>query len=286
MEAHDKSRPPAVAGLFYPSNPAELETAVAALLDSALTRVGERLARLRAQRCFPRALIAPHAGYVYSGPVAATAYAYLTPAAGSVRRVAVFGPAHRFPVRGMALSSADRFEMPGFSLAADRQARELLTGLGATVHDNAHAGEHSIEVHFPFLRAVLGDVAVAAVAVGEASPPVVGSAMEALLEDEDRVVVVSSDLSHYLDYRSAVAVDRATAEAILALRYEEIGYDQACGRNCINGLLWAARRIGLVPELLDLRNSGDTAGSTDSVVGYPAFAFWRSGEAPQAPTQD
>lgn len=273
------TRPPAVAGLFYPSDPGELEQMVHHLLEDA-RRAGasESQSRPRHER-YPSAVIAPHAGYVYSGPVAASAYVYLDQAVGSVDRVAVFGPSHRVPIEGLALSSAAAFEMPGFTMRADGNAVELLQGSDlATVVDAAHAAEHSMEVHFPFVRAVLGDVMVAPIAVGEASPEMVGAAIERLLEDGRRLVVVSSDLSHYLDYESAVAVDTLTAEAIMRLRYEEIGYDQACGRNCIRGLLWVARRRGMTPELLDLRNSGDTAGSKDSVVGYPAFAFWEDGD--------
>jgi AmmeMemoRadiSam system protein B len=196
-------------------------------------------------------------------------------ASGSVEKVAVFGPSHRMPIEGLALTSAATFAMPGFGLAADGEGVDALySEAGARFVDAAHSEEHSIEVHLPFIRKVLGEVALTAVAVGESPPEEVGRAITTLLEDPRRTVVVSSDLSHYLDYDSASALDASTAEAILSLRFEDIGYDQACGRNCIRGLLWAARRLELEPELLDLRNSGDTAGTRDSVVGYPAFAFW------------
>lgn len=269
------TRPPAVAGLFYPSDADELEDVVGRLLDEARRRKAAELGALDRGGLHPRAVIAPHAGYVYSGSVAASAYVYLERAAGSVDKVAILGPSHRVAIRGLALSSAGAFEMPGFLVSADEEGVERLGEYEAvSFADSAHAAEHSIEVHLPFVRAVLGYVKVAAIAVGESSPEEVGGAVEVLLEDPHRVVIVSSDLSHYLDYDSAVSIDSATAEAIMGLRYEEIGYDQACGRNCIRGLLWVARRRGMEAELLDLRNSGDTAGPRESVVGYPAFAFW------------
>ncbi len=274
-------RLPAVAGLFYPSDPGELQGMVRSMLEEAGSRKKEDLAGASGNGRVLRAIIAPHAGYVYSGPVAASAYVYVGAAAGNVGKVAILGPSHRVPVRGLALSSAAEYEMPGFSLPADSEAAESLRRADlAEFVDEAHAAEHSIEVHLPFIKAVLGEVEVAAIAVGEASPDRVGAAVELLMEDPKRLVVISSDLSHYLDYDSAVAVDSVTAQAILNLRYEDIGYEQACGRNCIRGLLWAARRQGMHPQLLDLRNSGDTAGPRDSVVGYPAFAFWSRSSQP------
>jgi AmmeMemoRadiSam system protein B len=269
------SRPPAVAGLFYPSDPGELNDVVSRMLNEARQKSSGELSELHRTRRFPRALIAPHAGYVYSGPVAASAYVYLEAASGAVDKVAIFGPSHRVPVRGLALCSAATLAMPGFEMRADEEALEVLEDSRAAVFaDEAHSNEHSIEVHLPFVRSVLGDVEVAAVAVGESSPEEVGRAIELLLENPRRSFVISSDLSHYLDYETAVRVDSITARAISGLRYEEIGYEQACGRNCVRGLLWLARKRGMHSQLLDLRNSGDTAGSKDSVVGYPAFAFW------------
>jgi len=269
------TRPPAVAGIFYSSDPEELRGTVRVLLEDARRRKEEELATARSQRRHPLAVIAPHAGYMYSGQVAATAYAYLELAAGHIDSVAVIGPSHRVPLKGLALSSAKFFKMPGFRLSADEEAIEELRRKGlAEFADAAHAAEHSIEVHFPFIWDVLGPVRVVAIAAGEASAEEVGCAVETLLQNSRRVVVVSSDLSHYLDYESAVRVDTATIQAILDLRYEAIGYDHACGRTAIRGILWCARQNGMRPEVLDLRNSGDTAGPRESVVGYPAVAFW------------
>lgn len=285
-------RRPAVAGLFYPSDPKELEDTVVGLLADARSRAAELAGHPPGSAAIDNAgrpripvVIAPHAGYVYSGPVAATAYATLCAAlqdrGSSYRRVAIFGPSHRVPLRGMALPSAARFEMPGFELEADPWGMNVLQKFPwVAVDDAPHLHEHSIEVHFPFVRWALGVLPVVAVAVGEARPEEVGEAMQALLEDPRCLVVVSTDLSHYLDYETALRVDAFTAEAIEELRYEDIGYDHACGRNGLRGLLYTAKNMRLLPQRLDLRNSGDTAGSRESVVGYPAFAFWRSRQEP------
>jgi len=259
-----KVRPGAVAGLFYPIDPRVLEAAVRDLLEEAHAR---RRSDLR-----PRALIAPHAGYVYSGPVAATGYAALDEAARGVRRVALFGPSHRVYFRGLAASSADAFATPLGPVAVDCAAIERLAGLPQVqVLDRAHAEEHSLEVHLPFLRETVGDLTVVPFVVGEASPEAVAEVMEALW-DEETLLLVSSDLSHYLDYDTAVEVDRETTRAIEARR-DDLRPEQACGCRPLNGLMRLARARGLEVTTLDLRNSGDTAGSRDRVVGYGAYAL-------------
>jgi hypothetical protein len=222
----------------------------------------------------PKALIAPHAGYVYSGPVAASGFARLAPARERIRRVVLLGPSHFVPLRGLALPAAAGLATPLGTVPVDAEGAARAARLApVAVRDDAHAREHSLEVHLPFLQRVLADFAVVPLAVGEADPDEVGAVIDALWGGEETLVDVSSDLSHYLDYDAARRRDRRTSEAIEALRWEEIGRDDACGRVAVRGLLWAARRRGLHASTLDLRSSGDTAGPRDQVVGYGAWAF-------------
>jgi AmmeMemoRadiSam system protein B len=280
-----KLRPPAVAGLFYPEDPDELAAMVRGLLASGQERLRHRLEQIGESKSKNDSsvrsgsleslvgLIAPHAGYIYSGEVAGVAYAAVLHSKTRFSRAAVFGPSHRVFLRGMAVPSVEGFEMPGFVLQADEGGVEALSSLSSVVVDDVpHREEHSIEVHFPFIREVLGEVPVVAVTIGDAGPAEVAEAIALMLEDPERLVVISSDLSHYLDYETARAVDEQTARSIEALRYEDLGYESACGRNGIRGLLFLARRKGMRLLRLDLRNSGDTAGPRDGVVGYPAFA--------------
>jgi hypothetical protein len=265
-------RQPAVAGMFYPGNPKTLSAEVESMLDEAALRVlpGAPV---------PKAVVVPHAGYVYSGSVAASAYARLREAQGRVRRVVLLGPVHRVAVRGLALPDAEVFATPLGPVALDQTAMSRLDGLPQVVRSqSAHALEHSLEVQLPFLMAVLGDFALVPLAVGDATAEEVAEVLEILWGGPETLLVISSDLSHYLPYSAAQAIDRRTAEAVLALR-TDITHDQACGGTPLRGLLLAARRHGLRPELLDLRNSGDTAGDRSRVVGYGAFAFTGGGNA-------
>jgi AmmeMemoRadiSam system protein B len=255
-------RPPAVAGTFYPKDPFILRDAVETLLRTSETTLpdGPR----------PKAIVVPHAGYVYSGSVAASAYARVT----GFSRVVLFGPAHRVYVRGLATSSADAFSTPLGSVPIDRAAVAELEKLPfVSTSDQAHAEEHSLEVQLPFLQVALGDFSLVPVAVGDATPEQVAEALDRVWGGPETLIVVSSDLSHYLDDRRAKQLDKMTCEAIEALAPEEIGDDQACGRMPLRGLLLDAKRRGLKVETLDLRNSGDTSGKRDWVVGYGAWAF-------------
>ena len=232
------------------------------------------LAAARAAGGVPKAVIVPHAGYVYSGPVAAAAYALLAPARGVITRVVLLGPAHRVGFSGLALSSADHFATPLGRVPVDRAAVEQLSGLPQVqVLDAAHAHEHSLEVQLPFLQEVLCDFTVVPLVVGDAEPEEVGAVLDRLWGGPETLIVVSSDLSHYHDYETARRLDRATSQAVEALASEAIGHDQACGRNPIIGLLHVARKKGLTARTVDLRNSGDTAGARDRVVGYGAYVF-------------
>lgn len=262
----DWVRTPEVAGLFYPADESTLSRMVARLLKEAPEPPAQGLP--------PKALIAPHAGYVYSGPVAALVYARLHPFRESFRRVVLLGPAHRYPFRGLAASSASAFETPLGSVPVDEAARARALDLPAVrLLDEAHEGEHSLEVHLPFLQVVLGEFTVLPLVVGEASHEDVAEVLRELWGGEETLVVISSDLSHFLSYERAGRLDEATARSIEVLRPEEIRHDQACGRIPLGGLLIRAREEGLEVERVDLRNSGDTAGPRDRVVGYGSFLF-------------
>lgn len=260
-------RPPAVAGLFYPTDATELAAEVAALLAAA---PGSSAA------ASPKVLIAPHAGYIYSGSVAASGYARIAPLRGRVRRVILLGPTHRVAVRGLALPSVEAFATPLGTVPLDREAMRAVADLGQVcISDEAHAREHSLEVHLPFLQATLGRFDLVPLAVGNASAEEVAEVLERLWRGEETLVVVSSDLSHYLPYPRACARDEFTVETILRLK-PALDHEQACGATPINGLLLAARARGLSAELIDLRNSGDTAGDKSRVVGYAAVALHES----------
>jgi AmmeMemoRadiSam system protein B len=249
-------REPAVAGLFYPAEPRELERQIRGYLDAA-EQTGPP----------PKALIAPHAGYIYSGPVAATGYKRLLPARDTIERVVLLGPAHRYPC-GLAAHGADHFATPLGRIPVDPVVRTLPH---VEVLDAAHTGEHSLEVHLPFLQVVLGEFTLVPLAVGDAGPAEVGEVLEAVWGGPETLIVISSDLSHFHDYATAKRIDGATADAIVGLRPERIGPEHACGCRAIGGLLTIARKRGLEVTAVDLRNSGDTAGSRDEVVGYGAF---------------
>jgi hypothetical protein len=216
----------------------------------------------------------PHAGYVYSGPVAASAYALLAPLRGRVRRVVLLGPAHRVWLRGLAAPVADAFATPLGVVPIDANALALLADLPQVLRsEQAHAQEHSLEVQLPFLQAALGEFELVPLVVGDASAEEVAQVLERLWFGNETLLVISSDLSHYLDYESARRMDASTCAAIEQLRGEALHEESACGRVPVRGLLLAARRRGLAPRTLDLRNSGDTAGDRRRVVGYGAWAF-------------
>lgn len=256
-------RPPAVAGAFYPADPDRLQKMVADFLAAAAPTAP-----------VPKAIIAPHAGYVYSGPIAASAYACLVKTGSSIRRVVLLGPAHRVPVRGLAASSAAAFATPLGTVPVDQEAMKTILPLPQVkTSDEAHALEHGLEVHLPFLQQICADFTIVPLVVGQATAAEVAEVLGTLWGGPETLVVVSSDLSHYYDYETARRLDEATGRAIERLQPEAIGRDAACGRIPIQGLLEVARRRGLSCRTLDLRNSGDTAGSRDQVVGYGAFVF-------------
>jgi len=216
----------------------------------------------------------PHAGYIYSGPVAASAYGLLNPARDIISRVVLLGPSHRVPLHGLAATHATHFATPLGDIALDTEAIKLLLSLPQVkTLDSAHAREHSLEVHLPFLQVLLSDFKLIPLVVGDASPEEVAEVLDRVWGDKHTLIVISSDLSHYHDYNTAKQLDIQTCHAIEQMTPERIGYEQACGRNPLNGLLTTAKRRGLTVTTVDLRNSGDTAGSRDQVVGYGAWAF-------------
>ncbi len=256
-------RQPAVADMFYPADPNTLQTMIDGFLADA-----------NVEGPVPKALIVPHAGYIYSGPVAASAYHLLEPARQKIKRVVLLGPAHRVPVLGLAATSADYFATPLGNVPIDREAVDQALQLAQVREvDPAHAMEHSLEVHLPFLQTVLADFKLVPFVVGDANPQEVAEVLDLLWGGDETLIVISSDLSHYQSYDKARVLDQATSENIEKLRPEAIRHSDACGRNPINGLLALAKQKGLTAKTIDLRNSGDTAGPHDEVVGYGAYIF-------------
>ncbi|MBC8520175.1 MAG: AmmeMemoRadiSam system protein B [Gammaproteobacteria bacterium] len=256
-------REPAVAGTFYPADPVELSHMVRGFIDAG-----------QSSTTIPKAIIAPHAGYIYSGPVAGSAYRALSPLKGVVERVVLLGPSHHLAFNGLAASGADFYASPLGLVPLDRDALQQVIELPQVkMIDEAHQPEHSLEVHIPFLQEVLGDFSLLPLVVGNASPTDVAEVLEALWGGPETVIIISSDLSHYQPYEIAQQLDSKTSQAIEDLDDSAINHDDACGRMPINGLLYLARKRGLQGAAIDLRNSGDTAGDKSRVVGYGAYLF-------------
>lgn len=255
-------RSPAVAGSFYPADSQQLQAQMAAFLNAVPA----------AAHPVPKAIIAPHAGYIYSGPIAATVYQRLQAAHEQISRVVLLGPSHRVAFKGLALSRASFFETPLGRVPIDQNAAALLADL-SFVHylEQAHSHEHSLEVQLPFLQQVLADFKLVPIVVGDALPEQIAAVLEILWGGTETVIVISSDLSHYHSYQDAQKLDQATSQKIEKLCYEQLDYDSACGRQPISGLLALARKKALTVKTVDLRNSGDTAGDKKRVVGYGAY---------------
>ena len=249
--------------MFYPAEPAELRRMVDGYLEEA-----------RSTGPVPKAIIVPHAGFVYSGPIAASAYVRLAPARNTIHHVVLLGPAHRIPFAGLAAPAVDAFATPLGEVPIDKPALAALRELPQVqVLDIAHSMEHSLEVQLPFLQEALDHFSVLPLCVGDASPEQVAEVLEKVWGGPETLIVISSDLSHYQPYKAGRQMDKATSKAIETLEPDDINYEQACGRLPIQGLLLAARRRGLKSKTVDLRSSGDTAGPRDEVVGYGAYVF-------------
>jgi MEMO1 family protein len=259
-------RHPVVAGTFYPAERDVLERQLALFLSEA--------ANDAPSAALPKAIIGPHAGYVYSGPVAARAYARLAAARGRISRVVLIGPSHYVAFRGLAVDTAEAWAMPGGSVVLDTEAIARLRALPMVGElDAAYQREHALEVHVPFLQHMLGEFRLVPIVAGDAPPEAVAAVFDALWGGTETLIVVSTDLSHYLDYAACRRLDQSTAEMIERLD-PAIAPEQACGAVPMRGLLLAARRRGMAIERLDLRNSGDTAGPRDRVVGYGSWALY------------
>ncbi len=257
------NRQPAVAGSFYPANPEQLHLMLSQFLTDAAT-----------DKKAPKALIAPHAGYIYSGPIAATAYARLKKAHDRITRVVLIGPSHRVAFRGLAVSRAETFTTPLGNVLVDQEAVQAIVQLPFVEYiEQAHTFEHSLEVQLPFLQEVLDDFKIVPIVAGDASPEQVSQVLETLWGGDETLIVISSDLSHYHDYATARQLDKSTSHAIEQLQYERLAPESACGKVPVSGLLELARKKSLSITTIDLRNSGDTAGDKASVVGYGAYVI-------------
>ena len=256
--------------MFYPGDARSLSAEVDELLgsiDAPAPRLG-----------YPKALVVPHAGYIYSGGVAARAYDELAAARGLVKRVVLLGPTHRVAIRGLAAPSVEAFATPLGQVRIDQQAIASLRELPQVViNDRAHALEHSLEVQLPFLQKVLGDFALVPFAVGAASVQEVAEVLERLWGGAETLMVISTDMSHYHAYEQARAIDGATIERIAAFA-TDIDHEEACGATPLNGLLFSSKKKGLALRMLAACNSGDTAGGKDRVVGYSSFGLYEGGE--------
>jgi AmmeMemoRadiSam system protein B len=254
-------RPAAVAGTFYPADPVELRLTIERLLAEVVPTSIE-----------PKAIIAPHAGYIYSGPIAASAYVHLLPLRERIERVVLIGPAHRVPVAGLAASSADAFLTPLGRVPVDRRSVDIVLALPqVTMSDEAHRPEHSLEVHLPFLQTVLGRFSIVPLLVGEATETMVAEVLRALWGGPETLIVISSDLSHFHDDATAKRIDAETCRLIVEQRSDQLSSGRACGFKGIAGLMTVARGDRLHVTTVDLRTSGDTAGGKDRVVGYGAW---------------
>lgn len=262
-----KIRPPAVAGMFYPGDPQELTRMISEYLASNHPDIDVSAGDIKA-------IIAPHAGYIYSGPVAASVYQYLTTLKSKISNVILIGPSHRVPLLGLATSSADYFSTPLGNIPINRAITEELNQLPFVSElDQAHSMEHSLEVHLPFLQLTLEDFQLVPIVAGDASPDQVSQLVELALQHKNTLLVISSDLSHYHDYHTAQKLDHDTCNAIEALSVSDLDSQHACGYIPVRGLLKYAKEHGLTAQTIDCRNSGDTAGPRNEVVGYGAYVF-------------
>ncbi len=266
------TRPAAVAGSFYPGNRRMLADNIKVLLKQAAANA-RFSTDIHTGRAPPKAIVVPHAGYIYSGQTAATAYNSLIRWRAVIKRVILLGPVHRVPVKGLALPDVDAFTTPLGEVKLDQAAIASVSNMQQVVLSYpAHAQEHALEVQLPFLQSILNDFKLVPLAVGDATPEEVAEVMERLWGGPETIIVVSSDLSHFLPYSVANEVDRSTVKNILQM-HGGLTHHQACGGTPVNGLILAAKKHHLHPALLDLCNSGDTAGDKSRVVGYAAFTF-------------
>lgn len=264
---HTNIRQPVVAGSFYSAEASQLDQEINDFLGDSEIKVYQQQ---------PLALIVPHAGYIYSAPIAASGYKQLQAYADQINRVVLLGPSHRIPFMGIASTAKSFFATPLGDVPVDRIATDKVNQLDFVYEfDEAHAYEHSLEVQLPFLQKSLKQFSLLPLVIGQASNKQVSQVIDLLWDEHHTLFLISSDLSHYLSYNAARQCDQATCLAIEQLHPEKIEYEQACGRIGISGMLLAARKHHLKVKTLNLRNSGDTAGPRDQVVGYGSWAFYK-----------
>ena len=260
------NRQPAVAGTFYPANPQQLQQMINRLLDN-----------VQNQTFAPKAIIAPHAGLIYSGAIAASAYSRLLQTHDTVTQVILVGPSHRVSFNGLAISKAESFSTPLGEIAIDFASVNKISSLPFVDYiEQAHIFEHCLEVQLPFLQTILDNFTIVPIVVGDASVEQVSSVLKMLWGGMETLIVISSDLSHYHDYETAQIIDQKTSENIESLQYEALNSESACGKIPVSGLLALAREKSLSVKTIDLRNSGDTAGDKNRVVGYGAYVIEES----------
>jgi AmmeMemoRadiSam system protein B/AmmeMemoRadiSam system protein A len=263
----DNIRPPAIAGTFYPNNPVELEATVQYFLSEAVIKFGPAVN-------VPKAIIVPHAGYIYSGLTAAAVYNRLQPAREIIKRVVILGPCHRIAINGIALPSTEIFQTPLGNILLDKDAITSILNLESVeIFNETHVNDHSIEIHLPFLQKILADFKLVPLIVGNSNPEKVAEVLEILWGGPETLIIISTDLSHYLGYDQAKIVDNQTCKAIEQMDLDALGKDQACGRHSVKGLLMLAKAKSLSVTTADIRNSGDTAGTKERVVGYGSWYF-------------
>ncbi len=261
-------RPTAVAGSFYPKQASELDNMLKKFLSLDSVKIAA-----------PKAIIAPHAGYIYSGQTAASVYSNIEQVKDKIRRVVLLGPTHRIYVKGIALPNHTHFASPLGNVSIDTQSLKKISKHSfVDYNDEAHAQEHSLEVHIPFLQKVIKNFVLLPILVGDATPEQVTTILKELWGKEETLIVISSDLSHYLNYETASKTDRNTSKLIEKFDYEHIGSQQACGCMPMRGLLKLAQEKNMTIQTIDLRNSGDTAGTNDRVVGYGAYALFENND--------
>lgn len=258
-------RQPAVSGSFYPDKPEDLKAMISGYLQQVAVSPTDKV---------PKAIIVPHAGYIYSGEIAASAYALLQPKYKTIKHVVLLGPSHKVGFSGLALSHADAFNTPLGDIALDTQAIASLSHF-SFVHyrDQAHLFEHSLEVQLPFLQLILDSFQLIPIVAGDCPAEQIAQLLALFYDQDDTLIVISSDLSHFHDYATAQRLDKATSEKIEQLDYQHLGYDSACGRVPVSGLLALAKTKNLQIKTINLKNSGDTAGDKNSVVGYGAYVI-------------
>ncbi len=257
-------RYPVVAGSFYPADPHQLQNQI----ENFLKEVPPASAPA------PKAIIAPHAGYIYSGPIAASVYHRLAAIHDQITRVVLIGPSHRWAFRGLGLSRAERFATPLGEIPLDLETVATLAKLPFVDYvEQAHSHEHSLEVHLPFLQHTLKQFSLIPIVAGDASAAEVSEVLELLWGGPETLIVISSDLSHFHPYEVAKRLDQTTSAKIERLQYEQLDYESACGRIPISGLLALARKKFWQVATIDVRNSGDTAGDKQRVVGYGAYVI-------------